>query len=182
MDRHNRYETAFEAYLQWHRLCYVAVHEGRRAYLGDSRVKNLDFIVHTPNGLGLLVDIKGRRYPGGSSAKGRRIWQNWSGQDDVDGMQRWQRVFGQGYHGLLVFNYLLGPDETPADDWGDVWPCHGERYLLRAITIEDYCQDVRVRSPRWDTVHIPTASFRRHARPFSYFTHQFQPATEDAPF
>ena len=27
MDRSNHYEAAFEAYLQWHRLCYVAVDE-----------------------------------------------------------------------------------------------------------------------------------------------------------
>ena len=31
MDRSNHYEAAFEAYLQWHRLCYVAVDE-RRGY------------------------------------------------------------------------------------------------------------------------------------------------------
>ena len=37
MDRSNHYEAAFEAYLQWHRLCYVAVDETRRAWLGDLR-------------------------------------------------------------------------------------------------------------------------------------------------
>ena len=36
MDRSNHYEGAFEAYLQWHRLCYVAVDETRRSMLGDT--------------------------------------------------------------------------------------------------------------------------------------------------
>ena len=45
MDRSNHYEAAFEAYLQWHRLCYVAVDEGAAPFVGDLRVKSLDFIV-----------------------------------------------------------------------------------------------------------------------------------------
>ena len=43
MKRSNLYEAAFEAFLQWHRLSYVAVDETRRSMLGDLRVKNLDF-------------------------------------------------------------------------------------------------------------------------------------------
>src|SRR5205807_5961914 len=65
MDRSNHYEAAFEAYLQWHRLCYVAVDETRRAMLGDASVKSLDFIVHGENDCRLLIDVKGRRFPGG---------------------------------------------------------------------------------------------------------------------
>ena len=68
MDRSNHYEAAFEAYLQWHRLCYVAVDETRRAMLGETRVKSLDFIVYGPHGARLLVDVKGRRFPGGDAA------------------------------------------------------------------------------------------------------------------
>ncbi len=52
MDRSNHYEAAFEAYLQEQRLCYVAVDERRRAILGESKVKCLDFIVYGPEGPG----------------------------------------------------------------------------------------------------------------------------------
>ena len=65
MDRGNHYEAAFEAYLRWHRLCYVGVDESRRAMLGDERVKSLDFIVYGERQARLLIDVKGRRYPGG---------------------------------------------------------------------------------------------------------------------
>ena len=42
-----------------------AVDETRRACLGDVSVKNLDFIVYGQAGARLVVDVKGRRFPGG---------------------------------------------------------------------------------------------------------------------
>src|SRR5437660_507117 len=116
MDRSNHYEAAFEAYLQWHRLCYVAVDESRRAQLGDVRVKNLDFIVYGDAGARLLVDIKGRRFPTGAPGKQRRVWECWSTQDDVTGLACWSGLFGPGYLSLLVFVYQVLPDEPLADD------------------------------------------------------------------
>jgi hypothetical protein len=182
MDRGNRYEAAFEAYLQERRLCYVAVHEGRRTFVGESRVKNLDFIVHGESGLGLLVDVKGRRYQAGKSGKPRRAWQCWSTQDDIDGLERWQEVFGDGYSGLLVFVYLLGDDDTPPQEFGDVFSWRGHRYLMRAVTVEDYRRHLRIRSPRWQTVHLSSDHFRAVARPFRYFTNEFQASADDCPF
>lgn len=168
MDRSNHYEAAFEAYLQWHRLCYVAVDETRRARLGDGRVKNLDFIVHGEGGARLLIDVKGRRYPGSG---GRRVWECWSTRDDIDGLERWQELFGAGWQGLLVFAYHLLPDVSLPDDTDDLWTWHGRRYLLRAIAVSDYRQHLRVRSPRWGTVGLPSAVFRQLVRPLHPFTH-----------
>ena len=115
MDRSNHYEAAFEAYLQWHRLCYVAVDETRRATLGDTRVKSLDFLVFGHGGSRLLVDVKGRRFPGGKKPKLRWIWQNWCMREDLDGLARWAEVAGPGYQGLLVFAYHLQPEVTLPD-------------------------------------------------------------------
>src|SRR5881409_2025821 len=89
MDRSNHYEAAFEAYLQWHRYCYVAVDETRRAMLGETRVKSLDFIVYGERCSRLLVDVKGRRYPGGKEGRWRRVWESWSDREDIDGLTRW---------------------------------------------------------------------------------------------
>ncbi len=182
MDRGNRYEAAFEAYLQTQRLCYIAVHEGRRTFVGDTRVKNLDFIVHGQGGLGFLVDVKGRRHRGGSAGKLRNAWQCWSTQDDVDGIERWEGVFGQGYFGLLVFIYLLDQDAAPPGDLGDLFIWRDRQFLLRAIRVDDYRRHLRVRSPRWGTVHLPSGDFRQLARPFRYFTHDFHPSLEECPF
>jgi hypothetical protein len=182
MDRGNHYEAAFEAYLQGERLCYIAVHEGRRSFVGDARVKNLDFIVHGQDGSGLLVDVKGRRFPSGPANKPRRVWECWSTQDDVDGLQRWAQVFGDGYCGLLVFVYLLGPEESPSEEMGETFTWRGRRLLMRAMTVDDYRRHLRVRSPRWGTVHLSSKDFRQLARPFRYFTHEFQPLAEECPF
>lgn len=181
MDRSNHYEAAFEAYLQWHRLCYVGVDETRRSGFGETRLKNLDFIVHGPGGARLLVDVKGRRFPTGSPGHQRCVWECWSTQEDVDGLERWIERFGPGYQGLLVFAYQLLPEVKLLDETADLWTWNGRRYLLRAVDILDYRRHMRVRSPRWGTVSLPSAVFRDLVRPFNHFTHQVEPVHEECP-
>ena len=182
MDRSNHYEAAFEAYLRWHRLCYVAVDEKRRALLGNRRVKSLDFIVHGECGSRLVIDVKGRRFPSGPRQRPRRVWECWSTRDDVDGLEQWAELFGPDYLGLLVFAYQVLPSVTLADDTADLWTWRGKRYLLRAVPVADYRQHMRVRSPRWGTVGLPGAVFRDLVRPLHHFTHGLQPATVESPF
>ncbi len=182
MDRSNHYEAAFEAYLQWHRLCYVAVDESRRAQLGEIRVKNLDFIVYGPTGSRLLVDVKGRRYPTGSAGHERRVWECWSTQDDIDGLARWTELFGPGYQALFLFVYQLMPEAPVPEDADDLWTWRGRRYWLRAVAVEEYRARMRVRSPRWGTVTLPRKDFHGLARPFHHFTHGPSPVSEECPF
>lgn len=177
MDRNNHYETAFEGYLQEHGLCYVAVDETRRAWLGDVPLKSLDFIVHGANQARFLVDVKGRRFPGGSETRPRHVWKCWSERDDLISLERWAEVFGPGFRGLLVFMYHVLPTvELPAET-PDVWFWRGRRYLLRAVEADAYRQHMKVCSPSWDTVTLPHAVFRELARPFRDFV-----AAEVAPF
>lgn len=178
MDRSNHYEAAFEGYLQWHRWSYIAVDETRRSFLGEAPVKNLDFIVLGENGARLLIDVKGRRFPGGPPERLRYVWENWSTQEDIDGLQRWVEIFGEDYQGLLVFLYQVPPPVTVPDDTADSWIWRGQRYLLRAVPVAAYQQHMRVRSPRWGTVCLPTAVFRALVRPFSAFL-QSRPVSAD---
>ena len=175
-------ESSFEAYLQWHRLCYVAVDETRRAMLADLRVKNLDFIVHGESGGRLLVDVKGRRFPGGPPDKPRRVRQCWCARDDIDGLEQWEALFGADYHGLLVFSYALAPAVELPEDTPDLWTWRGRRYLFRAVTVRDYRRHMRVRSPKWGTVDLPGAVFRRLVRPLHDYTHGPASVVEDCPF
>jgi hypothetical protein len=180
MDRSNHYEAAFEAYLQEHGLCYVAVDETRRACLGDVRVKNLDFIVRG-DGAWLLVDVKGRRFPAGPPEKPRRVWECWSTRDDIDGLLRWQDLFGSGFRGVLVFAYHVLPTVKLSEDVPDLWTWRGRRYLLRAVWVEDYRRRMRTRSPRWGTVFVPGPAYRELARPFEHFLRE-APQLEECPF
>ncbi|HEY7309369.1 MAG TPA: HYExAFE family protein [Gemmataceae bacterium] len=170
MDRGNHYEGAFEAYLQWHRLCYVAVDETRRPMLGESSVKSLDFIVFGQSGARLVVDVKGRRFPAGRIGKRRRVWECWSTQEDIDGLERWVDLWGSGYQGLLVFCYHILPGEELPADIEDLWTWRGRRYLLRAVEVSDYRRHMRVRSPKWGTVTLPRAAYRELVRPLHHYT------------
>jgi hypothetical protein len=182
MDRSNHYEAAFEAYLQGHRLCYVAVDETRRSVLGDMRLKSLDFIVYGAGGSRLLVDVKGRRFPTGARHRQRRVWECWSTLDDVKGLEQWTELFGPGYQGLLVFMYHVLSTVALPDETEDLWIWRGRRYLVRAVPIEDYHSHMRVRSPKWGTVALPGAVFRQLVRPFHTFTQSAQPVAEECPF
>lgn len=177
MDRSNPYEAAFEAYVQANGLCYVAVDETRRSVLGDTPVKNLDFIVLGLSGARLLVDVKGRQFPGGSADKPRYTWECWSTQEDIDGLTQWSALFGPDYLALFVFMYRVRPTVTLDGDPPDLWEHRGENYLLRAVPLADYRKHLRVRSPKWGTVGLPTAAFRDLARPFRYYTHDCPSAT-----
>jgi hypothetical protein len=170
MDRSNHYEAAFEAYLQWHRLCYIAVDETRRAILGETTVKSLDFLVFGEYGARLLVDIKGRRFPGGPAERPRRVWECWAERDDIDGLERWAELSGPDYQGLLVFTYHVLPSVELPEDTQDLWTWRGRRYLLRAVPVEDYRRHMRVRSVKWNTFSLPTAVYRSLVRPLSFFT------------
>jgi hypothetical protein len=179
MDRGNPYETAFEAYLKAHGLCTVAVDETRRAQWGDTSVKNLDFIVLGGSGTRLLVDVKGRQFPVGPAGKERYVWENWSTQEDLQGMANWTRLFGPGSVGLFVFLYRIGPTVILPQDTPDLWTWRQERYLLRAVTIEAYRRHMKVRSPKWGTVCLSGAVFRALARPFRFFCHEYGLQAED---
>jgi hypothetical protein len=171
MDRGNHYETAFEAYLRDRRLGYVAVDESRRSSLDDEPVKSIDFVVYGPGGSRLLVDIKGRKFPGGKDGKPRYVWQNWAFREDVEGLERWEASFGPEYRGVLVFAYYVLPHVELRPGTADLWVWKGRRYLMRAVPVDEYRRHMRPRSPRWGTVHLPTDAFRELVRPLRELTH-----------
>jgi len=94
MDRGNHYESAFESYLQKNKICYVAVDEQRRSCLAGEPVKSLDFILYAESGARFVVDVKGRKFPGGPPDKPRKVWECWSTIDDVEGLERWANMSG----------------------------------------------------------------------------------------
>lgn len=169
MIRSNHYEVAFAAFLRERRIGFLPVDETRRAEFGDGAVKSLDFVVVGPGRSKLVIDVKGRRFPGGSAEQPRLVWQNWSTAEDVVGLSRWAGSFGPGFRGLLVFVYYLEPPYTVPDATPDMFRFRQDQYLIRAVDAADYAQHMRTRSRRWGTVHLPTADFRRLVRPFSDF-------------
>ncbi len=168
MDRHNHYEAAFAAFLRDKRVTHVAVDESRRSYEGDHQsIKSVDFIVHGREGERFVVDIKGRRFPGGKPEKPKRTWECWATQADVTDAQHWASKFGTGYRALFIFSYHLVSEELDKYQDETLWTWQDKRYCLRAIPVDEYAQAMRIRSSKWGTVYLPTSEFHRLARPLS---------------
>jgi hypothetical protein len=184
MDRSNHYEAAFEGWLQSQRLCYVAVDEARRCVLDldEAPLKSLDFIIYGPRGARLVVDVKGRRFPSGKPGRERRVWKNWTMQEDAEALGRWAQRFGPDYRGVLVFTYHILPQVELPEDTEDLFVWRGRRYLLRAIDAREYHRHQRLLSPGWGTVFLPSAVFRELVRPVRYFTHALPLIPDECPF
>ena len=173
--RYIHYEAAFEDYLRSQGLPYIAVDEHRKAIFAGSRVKSFDFVVYRADQANWLVDVKGRKFPYELDGQ-KRYWENWVTREDLDGLRCWQEAFGDGFESVFVFAYLLtNPDNaTPRDirraldraaQLGYVHPYRQEHYAFMCISLADYEQTCRQRSPKWDTLTVPTRRFRELARP-----------------
>lgn len=179
------YEQAFEHYLQQCRLPYVAVDQAKKAVFADVRLKSFDFIVYGRQSRCFLVDVKGRKFPRSQFEKGR--WgQNWVTADDVDGLMRWQEIFGGDYVALFVFAYWLcddwhgracmagpprdrptGPRASSSNLFETVFN-HGQRdYFFAGVQLDAYRRHMKPRSPKWRTVYVPARHFGQLVRPFS---------------
>ena len=166
-NRDNHYEAAFEEFLRRRGLPYVAVDEAKRSLLADGRsIKSLDFIVSSPGGITWLVDVKGRRFPSGDETK--QYWKNWSPRDDLRSLAQWEELFGESFRGLLVFAYNVVGDRAPLEP-EQLFEHRGGLYGFVAIELSEYAALAHPISPSWDTVAVPTADFRRLARPIDCF-------------
>ena len=166
------YEGAFEDYLRRRGLPYVAVDESRQALFAGAKLKSFDFVVYRPEGRNLLVDVKGRicrpPRPGRStSATGPRqpALQNWATRKDIDDLRQWEEIFGGGFQAVFVFAYFW-TEEPETAPFGDLFSFQNRWYAMLTISISAYREHMRARSEAWGTVHLPTADFRRLAKPF----------------
>ncbi len=164
MKHSNHYESAFEAFLRERRIPFLAVEERRRTCLEDgSTLKNLDFVVSPPGAASWLIDVKGRAFPGRGG-----YWKNWSTQDDLIGLRRWETLFGDRFVGMFVFAYWICGNRSPVPP-EQLFTFRKKLYAFVGITFAEYVAEVKLLSPRWRTVAMPTARFRQLAKPFDEY-------------
>ena len=169
-DRNNHYEAAFEAYLRTLRLPYIPSEENRRSLLADgTTIKNFDFIVTVPGDNSWLVDVKGRRFPGGR--KNHNYWKQWSVFDDLVGMQTWETLFGRKFQGLFVFAYQVVGSKSPVP-LEKLFVFRKRLYAFIGIRFAEYLPEARLISPRWNTYSMPARRFRQLAQPFDEIVDQ----------
>jgi hypothetical protein len=162
--RDQHYENAFQDYLRSRGIPYVSVNEQRQAIFGGQKVKSFDFLVYPGGPSHWIVDVKGRKFPYLDLEGGKRYWENWVVNEDLDGMQEWQEVFGEDYEAYFLFTYSL---EGPPDRWpaGRPHVFRNRLYAFRAVSLADYQRHCRRRSDRWGTVTVSTKVFREIAHP-----------------
>ncbi len=161
--RSNHYEAAFEQFLRDRQAPYVAVDETRRTLFVESSLKSLDFIVNGPNGLNWLIDVKGRQFPSGLK---KRYWKNWSTQDDLTSLLRWENLFGERFRGLLVFAYNILGDKSPVRP-ELLYEFRDRRYGFVAVSLADYSVHSSRLSTKWNTVAMSARRFRECALPMA---------------
>lgn len=159
-DRNVHYEAAFEDYLRRRGIPYVAVDEAKKALFANAKLKSFDFVVYNQNGRNLLVDVKGRTCRQGV---GRRSFQTWITQRDVEDLMQWEQVFGEGFKALLTFVYWI--DQPPLVPEPGVIEFRDRWYLVMGVDLAEYRNHMRRRSPKWETVCLPADDFRQLARP-----------------
>jgi len=166
-QRNNHYDVAFEEYLRQTRVPYVVVDEQRRALLQEASLKSMDFIVYSAAGRNLLVDVKGRRFPSGSSGSPHK-WENWATEDDLTSLLEWQQVFGADFRSMLVFAYdILERRYFPEFD--SLFECRDRTYAFYGVWADEYRDEMRTRSASWETVSVGGGEFRRLRMPMQQF-------------
>jgi hypothetical protein len=172
--RWNPYEAAFEAYIRSIRVPCVATDEAKRSFFGEGGLKSPDFLLYPRMGANLVVEVKGKR---GKDARGRRPWENWVTTDDLEGLARWQEMFGPGFRSILAFAYGEQPPDFSLPPGDGAFEFRGRYYRFWAISLDDYSSHLRSHGPAWRAVAMARSEFRRHVRPLS----EWLPMTLDAP-
>jgi hypothetical protein len=158
--RPNNYERAFANWLIDNRVRYIAVDEKKRAVFGRTNLKSFDFLL-TLNSQQIIAEVKGRKFKGTSFAK-LTGFECWVTADDIDGLLRWQEVFGDGHIAVFIFAYKIEKIDVDFDG-REVYDFGNDKYIFFCIKLDDYRSFMKLRSPKWRTVTLPAEKFRKYA-------------------
>ncbi|MGH9922512.1 MAG: HYExAFE family protein [Nitrososphaerales archaeon] len=167
---YSEYENMFEALLREKQLPYIAINEAKRAVVNNKRIKSFDFIVSSKNGV-FLIDIKGKQFPYGKGLRETDYWENWIHDDDLDGLELWERIFRSNTaKGLLVFPYKI-KFEKHINEFRCKFKFKNYWYGLVAVTPKEYRNNSKIRSSKGQVhaIYISRKLFPKVARPLDYF-------------
>jgi len=157
----NHYERAFENWLIDNGIQYITVDEQKRATFARSKIKTFDFLLYPPDGQIIITEVKGRLFKGTSLAKLTGL-ECWVTTEDVDGLTKWQQVFGPGHQAIFVFAYKMENIDVDFDG-RDVFHFARNRYVFFCVKLDDYRKFMKRRSPKWQTITLPADKFRQCA-------------------
>jgi len=125
------------------------------------KLKSFDFLLYRQNRPVVIAEVKGRTFKGASFEK-LTGFECWVLADDVEGLEQWQKVFGDGHEAFFVFAYCIENIDVDFDGRGAYELGH-RRYIFLTVRLDDYRRFMKLRSPRWRTVTLAADDFRRCA-------------------
>ncbi|MBN2182045.1 MAG: HYExAFE family protein [Sedimentisphaerales bacterium] len=161
----NHYERAFENWLIDNNVEYVAFDEHKRAAAGQADIKSFDFLLYLPDGRIIITEVKGRTFKGTSLAN-LACLESWVTAEDIEGLTKWQEIFGASHKAVFVFAYKMENIDVDFDG-RDIFDFDANRYLFLCVRLDDYRRFMKRRSPKWKTVTLPADKFRRVAVPLA---------------
>jgi hypothetical protein len=166
MEEANIYERVVACWLQENHIPFVDVDQSKRFCPDQQGVKNFDFLIRPESASPVLVEVKGRTCRSESLA-GLKGLDGWVTFEDVQALAYWQGCFQMkkpAARAVFVFVFALEQIDIETDGQA-VYDFGGGRYLLLAVTLQDYRACMKPRSPRWQTVTVAAGDFRKHAVP-----------------
>jgi hypothetical protein len=154
----NRYECAFEGWLQDHHVPYVRSDEHRRLGPSYKSVKNFDFLLIPRPERKVIVEVKGRTFAG-TTLVGLTGFDCWVTVDDIESLQVWRDALGPDHEAVFVFAYRVAKADVDFDGC-EVIASGLDRYVFFCIRLDDYLEHVIRRSPKWRTVTLAADRFR----------------------
>ncbi|MBN2591926.1 MAG: HYExAFE family protein [Sedimentisphaerales bacterium] len=154
----NHYERAFENWLIDNRIEYESVDEHKRTAFGHSDIKSFDFLLYPPGRPIVIAEVKGRKFKGTSLVK-LAGFECWATIGDVEGLTRWQQIFGEGHQAAFVFAYKMENIDVDFDG-RDYFDFDLNKYLFFCVKLDDYRKFMKRRSSKWQTVTLPAEKFR----------------------
>lgn len=159
----NVYERAFENWLRDNRIWYIPIEQRKRAAFERAKIKSFDFLLYPskpskPDQI-IIAEVKGRKFKGISFAK-LAGFECWVTADDVDGLVRWQLIFGDGHIAVFVFAYRIEKIDVDFDG-REIFDFDGDMFIFFAVKLDDYRTFMKLRSPKWKTVTLPADKFRQ---------------------
>jgi len=164
----NIYEQAFECFLTENKLPFVWIDQSKCLKFAGGPVKNFDFLIGPESDAPLLIELKGRSFKGISLA-GLKGLDGWVTFADVQSLSYWLDQFQKdtpAAKAVFVFAFRFANMDIETDGW-PLYDYAGKRFLFLAIPLQKYAGAMKIRSPKWQTVVINAADFRRHAIPVS---------------
>ena len=165
--RQNHYERAFENWLIDNSIKHLTIDQTKKAEFSRAKIKSFDFLLYPNDDRIIIAEIKGRKFTGTSLANLTSL-ESWVTVDDCLGLSRWAKKLGQKHISVFIFAYKFENIDVDFDGRG-VFHFGDDRYIFFCFGLDDYCSNMKTRSPKWRTVNLSADNFRKLAIPAEQF-------------